>query len=635
VAFSLSFFKLFINSNTTRTKNKITHLVKKFFVKFKEKINFFNFKFSKKNGNPLEWQKSLDEKIILNLSKSRLPTLKQIKLLPAVLNKKEKGLIKIFSSVVIFCLIILGINFYFQNTTLIPKKGGSYIEGLVGVPKYINPLLAQYNDVDQDVSMLLFNGLMKINNQGLTEVDLASEYQISEDKKNYTFKLKDDVFWHDGEKLTADDLVFTFNSLMDPDWQSLWRSYFNDVTIERIDDLTVRFSLKEPSSVLLENLTFGIIPKHLWQNIPAFNATMAELNKKPIGTGPFRFENLTKDKNGNIRTILLKRNNQYFAKPPYLDEVTFKFYGDFETATEALKNNNIQGLGLLPKEYAPRLEKNNNLVYYNLSLPQYTAIFFNTQTNEFLKSKNVRQALAYAIDKQQILKEAVDQKGQIINGPVLPGFVGYNPNLKKYTFDQAKAVQLLEADGWQAILNPDNEQIIRKKGDKILQIKLTTVDKVEYVKAAEIIQKNWESIGVQTDLDIIAKSNIMKEVIEPRNYQALIFGEIIKNDPYPFWHSTQTQSPGTNLVIWFNREVDKFLEEGRAATDLKVKDEKYKNFQNILAEECPVIFLYNPIHLYPVDKKIKGIETLRINSPADRFRDITNWYIKTHRTWKK
>lgn len=571
----------------------------------------------------------------MNLSKSRLPTFKQIKLLPAVLNQQEKKLIKIFSSVIILCLIIFGLNYYFENTVLVPKNGGSYIEGLVGIPKYINPLLAQYNDVDQDLAALLFNGLLKINSQGVIEPDLASEYQISDDKKSYTFKLHDNVFWHDGEKLTADDVVFTFNSIMDPEWQSLWSSYFNDVTIEKIDDLTIRFTLKEPSNLLLENFTFGIIPKHLWQNIPAFNATMAELNKKPIGTGPFLFVNLSKDKNGNIRTITLKRNNNYFAKTPYLDEIIFKFYGDFETATDALKNNNIQGLSLLPKEYASRLEKNNNLVYYNLSLPQYVAIFFNTQTTEPLKSKNVRQALAYAIDKQQILKDAVEQKGQLINGPILPGFVGYNPNLKKYTFDQAKAIQLLEADGWKTLTNQENGEVIRGKGDKILAVKLTTVDKIEYVKTAEIIQENWAAIGVQTEVEIIPKNKIITDIIEPRNYQALIFGEIIKNDPYPFWHSSQIVSPGTNLAIWSNRDVDKFLEEGRQATDLNIKDEKYKNFQNILIEESPVIFLYNPIHLYPVDKKIKGIETQRINSPSDRFRDITDWYIKTHRTWKK
>lgn len=612
----------------------ITNLVKNFFIKLKEKLFSRFFELFKKTENLLSRQKKLDEKLVLNLSKSRLPTFKQLKLLPQFLNNQERVLLKFLTGVIIICFIGLGINYYFQKTILVPKKGGSYIEGLVGIPKYINPLLATYNDVDQDLVTLVFNGLIKINNQGLVVLDLASEYQISEDKKTYTFKLKENVIWHDGEKFTADDVVYTFNALSDPEWQSLWRSYFTNITIEKIDELTVSFILKEPNSLFLENLTFGILPIHLWQNIPAFNATLAELNKKPIGTGPFKFSNLIKDKSGNIRTIKLVRNDQYFEKPPYLEELTFKFYGDFETASEALRNDNIQGLGLLPNDYLQRLEKNNNLTYYSLSLPQYTAVFLNLNNNEFLKSKNLRQALAYAIDKQKILNEAVEQKGQLITGPILPGYLGYHANLKNYHYDQVKAAQLLEAAGWLLTTDSATGQSVRKKADKILNLKLTTADKIEYTKAAEIIKDNWSALGITVELEIIPKNKIINEIIEPRNYQALIFGEIIKNDPFPFWHSSQTQSPGTNLAIWSNRDVDKLIEEGHNTADQKIRDEKYIKFQEILVEEVPTIFLYNPTHLYPVDRKIKGINTLRINTPADRFTNITEWYIKTKRQLK-
>lgn len=611
-------------------------MVKKFVIGLKKKIGSGFFKLFKKddrNLDPLKWQGNLDEKLVLNLSRSRLPSFKQIKLLPKFLSKKEKGLIRILSGIIFLGLIILVINLYLQNSVLTPKNGGSYVEGLVGVPKYINPLLAGYNDVDQDLSKILFNGLMKINSQGNLDLDLAESYQVSEDKKVYTFKLKNNVFWHDGEKLTSGDVVFTFNSLLDPDWQSLWRSYFNNVAIEEIDELTVRFHLDQPTGLALENLTFGILPKHLWQNIPAFNATLAELNKKPVGSGPFEFKNLSKDKNGNIRTITLIRNKEYFDQPPWLDEISFKFYGDFETATEALKNDNIEGLGLLPRELFESIKNKNNLNFYNLSLPQYAAVFFNLNNNEFLKSKNVRQALAYAIDKERILKEAVDNQGQLINGPILPGFVGYNQGLKSYNFDQAKAADLLNNEGWPltSVTSTAGDLNIRKKGDKVLTIKLTTIDKIEYLKTAEIIQENWSSLGVTVELEVIEKNKIKSEVIDPRNYQALIFGEIIRNDPYPFWHSSQTQAPGTNLAIWSNRDVDKLIEEGRNASEQTVREEKYNKFQEILAEEVPAIFLYNPTHLYPVDKKIKGLNTLRINTPADRFTDITQWYIKTKR----
>jgi len=616
-----------------KLKNKLTNLVTGFWIKIKN-LRIFSFLQKSKPSNNLDYQKYLDEKLIQKLSKSKIPNIKQFKLLSLVLNKNEKLLLKILSTTAALAVIGLLINLYFQNTVTVPRPGGKYIEGLVGVPKYINPLLSQYNDVDQDISTLLFNGLMKVNSQGVLELDLAREYQVSEDQKSYTFYLKDNIYWHDGEKLTPDDVIFTFSAIMDPEWQSLWRTYFNNVTIEKIDDLTLRFNLEEPSSLFLENTTFGIIPEHLWQNIPAANVTLAELNKKPVGTGPYQFKNLTKDKNGNIRSFTVERNNNYYNRPPYIEEITFKFYGDFETATEALSNNNIEGLSLLPKEKTSELEKNNELAFYNLSLPQYTAVFFNTKSVDYLTDKNIRQALSYAIDKQRILKEAVEQKGQLIYGPILPGFVGYNPNLKKYTFDQSEAIGLLKDGGWELIPDEESGQLIRSKDGQKLSITLTTVDKIEYTKTAEIIQENWQTIGIEVNVDIVAKNKIINDVIDPRNYQALIFGEIIKNDPYPFWHSSQTQNPGTNLAVWSNREIDNLLEAGRLTTDIKTKDQKYKDFQAILVEESPVIFLYNPVHLYPVNKKIKGINTLRINSPSDRFLNITDWYIKIKREFE-
>jgi peptide/nickel transport system substrate-binding protein len=580
---------------------------------------------------PQDWQKSLDEKLVVSLSKSRLPSFRQLRLLPYFLNKGEKKLIRLFSLGIFICLIILSISFYLQHTQAMPKNGGNYVEGLVGLPKYINPLLAQYNDVDQDISKLVFNGLMKIDNQGNTQPDLVKEYQVSPDQKTYTLKLRDNIYWHDGEKLTSADIEFTFQSLMDPDWQSPWRAYFENTDFEVIDDSTVRFTLNGNVENFMEYLTFGIIPMHLWQNIPASAANMAELNKKPIGTGPYKFDSLTKDKSGNIRSIKLVKNPNYFQRPAYINDITFKFYGDFETATEALKNNNIEGLGLLPNEYKEKLNNNKNLVFYNLSLPQYAAVFFNTNANDSLKSKNVRQALSYAVDKQKILSEVMENKGQLINGPILPGFIGYNADLKKYDFNLDQARQLLDTDGWKLTADQNSP---RKKGDKTLQIKLTTVDKIEYINAAKIIQANWQAIGVQADLEIIPKDRIKKDVIDTRNYNALLFGEIIKNDPYPFWHSSQTQSPGTNLAVWSNRDVDKYLEEARSTSDLKIKDEKLKDFQATLVEEAPAIFLYNPVHLYPVDNKIKGINTLSIYTPSDRFQNITDWYIKSSRKWK-
>ena len=529
-------------------------------------------------------------------------------------------------------MILLAGNFYFNHSIIVPADGGAYTEGLVGTPQYVNPILSSYNDVDRDLASLIFNGLLKINSEGVLVPDLAEGFQISPDRKIYTFKIKNYVKWHDSKPFSIEDIIFTVANIQDPDWQSQLKSALGNVQVEKLDETTLRFVLKEPVANFLNSLTFGILPKHKWLAVPAANATLAELNKKPIGTGPFMFDSLTKDKNGNIRTYALKRNEDYFDTKPHLKEINFKFYGDFESATDALANKNIQGLSLLPKEFQAKTEKNKSLVNYSLSLPQYTAIFFNIKRNEILKDVNVRQALAYAINRQLILQESLDQKGAIINGPILPGFIGYHPDIKKYTYDPATANKLLDEAGWKVA-----EDGMRKKGETALAVTLTTVEKIEYTKALEIVKADWEAIGVSANIEIVAKDRITGDIIEPRNYDALLFGEIIKSDPYPFWHSSQSQSPGANLAIWASREVDQVLEEARALEDPKEINKKYIHFQNIISQYVPAIFLYNPIHTYPVDAGIKGITTTRIAAPADRFINIAQWHIKTKRqfSWKK
>ena len=569
---------------------------------------------------------------ISSFQKNHLPRFKQLKVLSEFLNNKEKKIIRSLAATIILCVIGLGINFYFNHTKLLPKIGGTYTEGLVGTTQYINPIISSYNDVDRDLTSLIFNGLLKVNSEGVLEPDLAESYDTSLDRKTYTFTLKQKVKWHDGKPFTADDVIFTVASVQDPEWQSQLKSVLDNVQIEKINDYQLRFILKEPVANFAASLTFGILPEHLWQTIPARNATLADLNKKPIGTGPFKFKSLTKDKNGNIRSIALERNADYFKPAPFIQELDFKFYGDFETAVNALANNNTEGLSLLPKEYYDKLKNDHNLTFYSLSLPQYTAIFFNTKQNEALKDKAVRQVLALSVDRPKILEDSLNQKGVLISGPILPGYLGFNPDLKKYSFNPETAKKMLADNGWK----PDENGLL-KKNEQFLQITLTTVEKEEYQKAAQIIQADWQAIGVDANLEIIGKDRIIPDTIEPRNYQALLYGQIIKADPYPLWHSSQTQTPGANLAVWSNKDVDKLLEEARALEDSEKINQDYIKFQEILADAVPTIFLYNPIQTYPVDKKVLGITTRRISTPADRFTDITSWYIKTTRefSWSK
>lgn len=662
--------------------------VRNFFKKVGSKPNVSSP--TKNNGSGPEWQNGLDKKLVHQLSENKLPKAKQIKHLGKILSSKELLILRISGAVIIICLIFLGVKFYLKNFLPTPIVGGEHVEALVGAPQYINPLLSQTNDVDQDITKLVFSGLLKYDKDLNLVPDLATEYQISEDQKTYTFTLKQNVKWHDGTPFTADDVIFSVQSILDPDFKSPLLPSFRGVEINKVDANTVTFTLPEPFPPFLEALTFGILPEHIWQEIPPINANLTEYNLKPIGTGPWKFKKLNKDSLGNIKSYVLVPNKDYYGPKPYLEKITFKFYPDFETAVQAIKSKSVGGISFLPKRLKDELTSSTNINFYSFSLPQYTAVFFNQKQNEILKDKNVRKALSLAIDKPKILSEALRLEGEIIDGPIIPGFPGYNPNLEKVVYDAEQANQILEDAGWKKISPQDfrlylekeyqklqeesldsardkkeeqeeeNQEVAtstavttleefieqnvavdqtfyRQKGEQILEITLTTVDQPENVKAAELIQNFWQNVGVKTNLDIVSSGRISREVIKPRNYDALLYGEIVgaDPDPFPFWHSSQNQDPGLNLAIFANRQVDKLLEDARKTTDAAKRHELYSQFQNIIVSEIPAIFLYNPTYTYVLDKNIKGLDISRITIPSDRFNNLEEWYIKTKRKYKK
>jgi len=585
-----------------------------------------NFKKKQKIGV----QNELDKKIIGKLNKQKMPNWKQFKRLPQTLSGQENILLKIL---VVIILISLGFLIYFnylKNLSNIPKDGGEFTEGSIGSPLYLNPLLA-HTDVDLDLTKLIFSGLLKYNEKLELIPDLADKYEISQDQKTYTFYLKKNIKWHDDEDLTARDIIFTINSILDQDYKSpLYRS-FSGISIEQLDDYTVKFILKEPYAGFLNLLTVGIIPQHLWYDIPTVNAKLADLNQKPIGSGPYKFKSLIKEKSGLIKVYTLEKNKNYYAKIPYINKIIFKFYPDYENAVNALTNKEVQNLSYIPKEFIKKFGNKRDINLDNLNLSQYSAIFFNSKNNKLLENKKIREALSYALDKNKILEDVLDNQGQIIDGPILPGFLGYNPNLKKYEYNPQKSLEILAGDGWML-----SGEYLKKK-DQELKITITTVEQTDNLKTASLLKEFWNSIGINVDIQTVPKDQIERDVIDQRNYQILLYGEMIGYDPdlFPFWHSSQKDAPGVNLANYVNRKADQLLEEARLTSDLKIRSQKYEEFQNILIDDLPAIFLYSPTYTYPLSKKIKGFNLQNIANPFDRFINIENWYMKTKKQFIK
>lgn len=603
------------------------------FYSFKFKLSSAQvlFNFFRKKSEPGK-RDDLDQQLFANLNKTKKkwPEFRQWKYLKAILSVQEKNKIKAISVVLILAALVLLVNLYYTMTTIGPKNGGEYSEGLVGLPKLINPLYASLNQADSDLVSLIYSGLVKIDKQGLIVPDLAENWDTSQDNKVYTFYLKNNLKFHDGGELTADDVVFTIEAIQNPLFKSSLEFNFQDIKVEKIDERTISFTLSEPYAPFLENLTVGILPEHIWAEVSPTNMALADYNLKPIGSGSFKFKSFAKDKLGNLKTYTLSRNELYYDRRPYLETLTFKFYADYNTAADALKNHNIDGLSFLPKDLKDNLATRKDLNYYSLRLPQYTALFFNQANNTALKELKVRQALAFGINKKDLVNQVLGA-GEIIDGPIFSGMIGYHPNIKKYDYQPTEAESLLDAAGY---VKKENESA-RKKGDTELKIILTTVNKSENASVANIISKMWTELNIKVQLNLV-EANQMKEIIKNRSFEVLLFGEILgaDPDPYSFWHSSQAGSAGLNLANFINKDADKLLEEARKSSDPVVRHEKYIQFQNILADNLPAIFLYTPQYAYPIAGEIKGVETQNITTPAGRFCNIENWYVKTKRVFK-
>lgn len=525
-----------------------------------------------------------------------------------------------------------GLIFYLSKTQSVPAYGGEYIEGLVGQPAYINPLLSQSNDVDADIAQIVFSGLLKYDGQGGLKPDLAESYDISEDKTVYTIHLKKNVSWHDGVPFNAQDVVFTVNTLSDPSYKSSLRSNWQGIETALVDDYTVEFKIKTPYAGFLNNLTFGILPKHIWESVQPENFHLASMNLEPIGTGPYKFlAPVQKDSKSNILSYKLVANPNYFEGKPYISKITFDFYPDENSALDAYNRKEVMGISNLSSQKTSSIKIIRSTDIHKFNIPRYFSVFFNQIKSVPLASDEVRDALAYATDRSEIIDKVLLGNGDPAYSPFLPGMVGYSDGIDKKEFDPGKAEEILEKKDWKK-----GDDGVRSKDGVPLEINLVTTDWDELNQTAQILKSQWEKIGVRVNVSSYSISDIQQNYIRPREYEALLFGQVSGGDPdpYSFWHSTQKKDPGLNLSLFGTSDTDKLIEDGRVEFDRDKRAEIYIDFQNKLEDEVPAVFLYSPKYIYPLNKNVQGINVETLTSPSKRFSDINHWYLKTKRVRK-
>lgn len=478
---------------------------------------------------------------------------------------------------------------------------------------------------------LVYNGLLKYDSQGKVVPDLAESYDISDDKTTYTFHLKKNVSWHDGEPFNAEDVIFTTNVISDPSYRSALRSNWQGIETNLMDDYTITFTIKTPYVGFLNNLTFGILPKHIWESVSPDKFYLTELNLEPIGTGPFKYQSFQKDSKGNILSYKLVANPSYFAAKPYISKITFNFYIDDNSVLEAYNKKEIMGIGGLSSQKLDNLKGQNSTQVYKFNMPRYFSVFFNQTKSVALAHDEVREAIALATDRKEIIDNVLHSNANEVFSPILDGMIGYSTDIPRKEFNLEKANQTLEEKGWQK-----NSEGIREKDGAQLEITLVTTDWEELTETAEILKTQWGEIGMKVTVNSFSISDIQQNYIRPREYDALLFGQVLGADPDPFsfWHSTNKKDPGLNLSLFGNSDTDKLIDDGRIEFDTEKRNSYYIDFQKKLEEENPAIFLYSPSYIYPVNKKLKGIDIKNLVSPSRRFSEVEKWYVKTKREWK-
>lgn len=569
----------------------------------------------------------------------KLPSKNKIRLAIASFSKVEKKFF--FALIFIFfvstVMILQNINKSFMVG--VPRQGGSIAEGIIGAPRFVNPILA-LSDADRDLVTLIYSGLMRKNPDGSIMPDLAESFEQSKDGLTYTFTLKDKIYFHDGTPVTVTDVVFTINQVKDPIIKSPRKANWEGVSVEKIDDKTIKFTLRQPYSSFLENSTIGIMPEKLWSNSPV---ELNEANTNPIGSGPYMISNVSKQSSGIIDSYELALFKKFSLGNPYIKNINLNFYQNEEDLISALESGSVDQIGSIAPENAEILKQKGYRVESS-TLPRIFGLFFNQSQNQIFTDKNIVKAIDLAIDKDRIIKEVLGGYGVAIDNSIPVNMVDYQTlNAQVSPTHQenlVKAKDTLTKDGWKlgadGFLEKTTTSKSKKKTTAYLEFSISTGNAPELARSAELIKQDLEAIGMKVEIKTFEIGNLNQSVIRPRKYDALFFGQIInqESDLFAFWHSTQRKDPGLNVAMYTNAKVDKILEDAFITVDQQARIKKYIQFEDEVRKDMPAVFIYSPNFIYVVSKELENLKIDHIISPADRFLNSYLWYTQKDNVWK-
>jgi len=494
--------------------------------------------------------------------------------------------------------------------------GDIIVRGDIGDASNLIPILAS-DSASHSIAGLIYNGLVKYDKDMNIVGDLAESWDISDDGLVITFHLRKGVKWHDGKPFTAKDVLYTYQVTVDPKTPTAYAGDFLKVKkAEVLDDYTFRVTYDKPFAPSLISWSSAVLPRHL---LEGQNITKSSLARHPVGTGPYLFKEWLAG-----QKIVLVSNADYFEGRPYVDGHVTRIIPDMATMFLELRARNIDMMGLTPLQYTRQTENNlfrQSFDKYRYLAFAYTYLGYNLK-HPFFADKRVRQAISYAINKEEIISGVLLGLGKPATGPYKPGTWAYNENVKTYSYNPQKARELLRAAGW---TKTNNDGFLEKDGRPFTFELVTNQGNETRQKCAEIIQRQLKEVGIDVKIRILEWAAFINDFINKRRFEAVILGWTIPLDPdaYDVWHSSKTAPEELNFISYKNPEVDALLEKARSTFEQKLRKKYYDRFQEILVEDQPYTFLYVPDELVIISKRFRGIEP----APIGLSHNFIKWYV--------
>ncbi|MEI6490370.1 MAG: ABC transporter substrate-binding protein [bacterium] len=550
---------------------------------------------------------------------------------------------KVAFGIAVFVMLITGyklINYGIGTISVeVPATGGIIIEASTDFSRFVNPVLAR-SDVDKDLVTLIYSGLLKPSTGNVLVNNLADSITKSDNGLTYTVKIKDGVTFHDNSPLTADDVIFTVQKIKDPSIKSPIAGNWVGVEVKKVDDKTVQFVLPQPYEPFVQNLTLGILPAHLWASTTPETFDINPLNRKPIGSGPYKVSSFKESEPGVVSQYSLTAFNKYILEKPYVTTHIFDMYKDEESAIKAVIGGRADIVaGVSIDSY--RAEKNalnkNNMVIP--LLPRTFSLFFNQSNAPVLLNSEVRSALEQSIDRVDLLSVVRDGLGKTTNTPI-PGMMTTTSTTTLSKDERITLAQKTLTDkGWKKGddgIFQKQTTLNKKTTNARLSFSISTSNSSELKAIAQYVVDVWKNVGADVTIQIYESSDLSDKVIHPRKYDVLLFGQVVGRDLdlYPFWHSSQQKDMGLNLALYANKKVDAALEKLRVVSSSTDQQSLITTINREIQKDVPAIFLYSPDYLLFASHSIRGISIDAIDSGSERLYYANLWHTDTRRTLK-